>query len=135
MNAATVQEHFRAVADPGFPVGGGWGVGGWGGVHPLGGRGPPTWALFGENVCENERIGSHRGAVRPARPPRSANALGQSSTSIFPMKKVHRMQLISKQNDITFCSQVLVRSYTLHAVKKADSWSFVHDQSYQIWLS
>ena len=23
--------------------------------------GPPTWALFGENVCENERIGSHRG--------------------------------------------------------------------------
>ena len=22
MNAATVQEHFRAVADPGFPVGG-----------------------------------------------------------------------------------------------------------------
>ena len=34
----------------------------WGGVHPLGGHGPPTWALFGENVCENERIGSHRGA-------------------------------------------------------------------------
>ena len=34
------------VADPGFPVGG---------------RGPPTWALFGENVCENERIGSHGG--------------------------------------------------------------------------
>ena len=42
-----------AVADPGFPIGGG--------VHPLGGHGPPTWALFGENVCENERIGSHRG--------------------------------------------------------------------------
>ena len=32
-----------------------------GGVHPLGGRGPLTWALFGENVCENQRIGSHRG--------------------------------------------------------------------------
>ena len=37
-----------SVADPGFPVGG---------------RGPPTWALFGENVCENERIGSHRGGA------------------------------------------------------------------------
>ena len=22
------------------------------------------WAHFGENVCENERIGSHRGGVR-----------------------------------------------------------------------
>ena len=32
-----------------------------GGVHPLGGREPPTWPLFGENVCENERIGSHGG--------------------------------------------------------------------------
>ena len=32
------------VADPGFPVGG---------------RGPLMQALFGENVCENERIGSH----------------------------------------------------------------------------
>ena len=43
------------MADPGFPVGGG--------VHPLGGHGPPTWALFGENVCENETIGSHRGGA------------------------------------------------------------------------
>ena len=25
-----------------------------GDVDPLGGRGPPTQALFGENVCENE---------------------------------------------------------------------------------
>ena len=41
-----------------------------GGVHPLGGgHRPPTWALFGENVCENERIGSHMGGVRRARPP------------------------------------------------------------------
>ena len=46
------------MADPGFPVGGG----------PIsGGRGPPMWALFGENVGENKRIGSRRG-VRPARP-------------------------------------------------------------------
>ena len=35
------------VADPGFPVGG---------------RGPPMQALFGKNVCENERIGSWGGA-------------------------------------------------------------------------
>ena len=50
-----------------FPWGGG------GGVHPLGGRGPPMWALFGENICENERIGSHRGWRAPGTPPRSAN--------------------------------------------------------------
>ena len=42
-----------AVADPGFPVGG---------MHPLGGHGPLLQVLFGENVCENKRIGSHRGA-------------------------------------------------------------------------
>ena len=42
-----------AVADPGFPVEG---------------RGPPTRVLFGENVCENERIGFHSGGVYPARP-------------------------------------------------------------------
>ena len=41
------------MADPGFPIGG---------------RRPPTQAFFGENVCENERIGSRR------KPPRSANA-------------------------------------------------------------
>ena len=52
---------YYSVADPGFPVGG---------------RGPPTWALFGENVCKNERIGSHGGGgVRRARPPRSANTI------------------------------------------------------------
>ena len=39
----------QAVADPGFSVGG---------DVDLLGRQPPTQALFGENVCENERIGS-----------------------------------------------------------------------------
>ena len=50
-------------ADPGFPVGGG--------VHPLGGHEPLTWVLFGENVCKNERIGSHRWHApgTPAPPP------------------------------------------------------------------
>ena len=28
---------------------------------PVGGCGPPMWVLFGENVCENEGIGSHKG--------------------------------------------------------------------------
>ena len=55
-----------SVADPGFPVGGG--------VHPLGGHGPLMRALFSENVCETERIGSHRGWRAPGTPPlRSAN--------------------------------------------------------------
>ena len=50
-----VQEIFSLVpvADPGFPVG----VRG-----PIrGGCGSPMRALFGENVCKNERIGSQRG--------------------------------------------------------------------------
>ena len=34
-----------------------------------GGHGPPMWALFGENVCENGRIGCHRGGMHRARPP------------------------------------------------------------------
>ena len=36
---------YEPAADRGFPVGGGGGA-------------PPTRALFGGNVCENERIGS-----------------------------------------------------------------------------
>ena len=55
-----------AVADPGFPIGS---------VDPLGGRvdllwgcGPPMQVLFGENVCENERIGSCRGGMHLAHP-------------------------------------------------------------------
>ena len=35
-----------------------------GGVHPFWGVWTSNWALFGENVCANERIGSHRGGVR-----------------------------------------------------------------------
>ena len=36
-----------------------------GGVDPLGGPGPPMQVLFSENVCENERTGSHRGGHAP----------------------------------------------------------------------
>ena len=43
-----------AGPDPGFSIGGCGPI--------LGGFWPPTWALFSENVCKNERIGSCRGA-------------------------------------------------------------------------
>ena len=45
----------------------------WGGAEPLGGHQPPTWVLFGKNVCENKRIGSCWGGMCQQRPPRSAN--------------------------------------------------------------
>ena len=38
--------------------------------RPIRGREPPT---FGENVCENERVGFRRGGRAPGTPPRSAN--------------------------------------------------------------
>ena len=51
---------------PGFPIGG---------VDLLGGCGPLMWALFAENVCKNEKMGSMGGGGRvPGMPPRSANA-------------------------------------------------------------
>ena len=53
------------VADPGFSVGG---------------LEPPTQALLGGNVWENERIGSHLGGTRRQHPPGSATALGYHLT-------------------------------------------------------
>ena len=50
MGRVTVADH------PEFPVGG---------VDLLGGRGPPTWALFTKNVWQNERIVFHRGVCEP----------------------------------------------------------------------
>ena len=47
----------------------------WGGRAPIRGHGPLMWALFGESVCKNERIGSHRGACAGHTPPRSAKAM------------------------------------------------------------
>ena len=38
-------------------------------VDPLRGCEPLTWALFGENVCKNERIGSRRGTCARYVPP------------------------------------------------------------------
>ena len=43
------------MADPEFPMGAWTRLGG--------GHGPPMRALFGENICENERIGSRTGNV------------------------------------------------------------------------
>ena len=57
------------VADPGFPVGER-------GAEQLGRHQPPTWALFGKNVCKNERLGSCVGGggagSTPLDPPMSA---------------------------------------------------------------
>ena len=38
-------------------------------ISRRGGRGPPMQVLFSENVCENKRIGSHRGWCAPGTPP------------------------------------------------------------------
>ena len=46
------------MVEPGFPVGVG------GGHRPHWGHQPLTWALFGRNICENERIGSRGEAAR-----------------------------------------------------------------------
>ena len=45
---------YLSGADPGFPIGGCGPI--------LMGFGPLMQALFSENICENERIGSHGGA-------------------------------------------------------------------------
>ena len=89
---------FYAVADPGFPVGGG-------GVDPLGGRGPLTWVLFGKNVCENERIWSRRGGGACARhaPTRSANAAVLPKQNI----KLHSLDNGLILQRLRFCSEQL----------------------------
>ena len=55
------------VAGPGFPAGGS--------VDLVGGRGLPRRLHFGKFVCQNERIGSVRGArrVHPLDPPMNTN--------------------------------------------------------------
>ena len=64
------------VLDPGFPVGG-WAPTCWGCQ-------PPMWVLFGGNVCENKRIGSHwgGGGGTSAAPPGSANEISWSVSDI-----------------------------------------------------
>ena len=57
---------YITVADPGFPVGGG--------VHPLGGRGPPTWALAVKMYVKMKDLGPIGGRARGTPLPRSANA-------------------------------------------------------------
>ena len=52
----------QAVADLGFPVGGGRGP-------RSGGRGLPRRLHFVKFVCQNERIGSLRGGRTPGAPP------------------------------------------------------------------
>ena len=81
------------MADPGFPVGGG--------RAPVRGRGPLMWALFSENVCKNERIGSHRGAcARHAPPPDLPMPL--SSYLIYKLEFLENI----KQEDGSSCDLV-----------------------------
>ena len=63
------------VADPGFPVGGG--------VDLVGGRGLPRWLRFEHFVCQNERIGTLRGACAGHAPSSSANAVNARSIFLF----------------------------------------------------
>ena len=57
-----LKDRARSVADPGFPIGG---------IDQVGGHRPQIRAPFGENICQNERTGSHGGCV-PGMPARSA---------------------------------------------------------------
>ena len=57
----------QAVADPGFPVGGGHGP-------RRGGRRLPRRLCFRNFLCQNERIRTLRGGCALGTPPRSANA-------------------------------------------------------------
>ena len=78
----------RSVADPGLPVGG---------VHPLGGHRPLMWALLGENVCENERIGSHRGWRAPGTPPPPPDPPMQMTSDIGTTKFLVKMNVKMKE--------------------------------------
>ena len=106
--------HSYPVADQGFPFGG---------VRPLGGHGPPTQTVFGENVCENERIGSHRGGgvhrARPLDPPMLALliTMGARSQSIYVLGSTRIM--ISDRDCTTFLREwseiwrhILILQYT-----------------------
>ena len=58
----------------------------------LGGHGPPTLVLFSKDVCENERIWSHRGACAQHTPPRSTN--GISSIAQLMYLSIHQKQSV-----------------------------------------
>ena len=64
-------------------------------MHPLGGRGPPTRALFGENVCQNKRIGSHRGWRAPGTSP----------------PQIRQCQLQCMHTHMSHCMNVVLSTY------------------------
>ena len=84
MTHRMLQTHAYTVADPGFSMGGVW-------THW--GRGSAVRALFGENVCENERIGSRRGACAGT-PPRSANGYCENTKTVVWKKFEKSIDLV-----------------------------------------
>ena len=103
------------MADPGFPVGG---------RGPVRGHGPPTRALFSENVCENKRIGSRRGWRVPGMPPLDPPMCCVHSslhillyTMGFLMRK-HRTESVQKRATVV---RSLMHYFNIRVVE----WEFV----------
>ena len=101
------------VADPGFPVGGRRVVGG--------GHQPPMWALFGKNVCRNERTGSCWGGGHQWGPPRSANAVGKCGQEYY-FPKVPMLTTAERGTDVRHTPD----HYTQNAKKKKNCIIYLH---------
>ena len=86
------------VADPGFLVGGAW-------THWGGGHGLPTQALFGKNVCQNERIGSCSGGG-------GGSCTGHAPRSVNVIYAVQRYNLCH-----TLCDRILLKLVIVNIFK------------------
>ena len=72
-------------------------------MDPIWGGGvwPPTWALFSENVCENERIGSCRGraGTQSLDPPMKCNyfeSICECNLQIIHQRELRKINYILK---------------------------------------
>ena len=93
------------VGDPGFPVGGG--------VHPLGGHGPPMQVLFSENVCENERIeelGPIGRACARHTPRRSANGLLDQIFQKLQLRNIKALSRVTEMSSMVHVQWLIAHS-------------------------